>query len=386
MKKEIKNLSASIHARLSNQARESGRPFQELLHYYANERFLDRVSRSKFCRNLILKGGLVFLGWGISLRRPTRDIDFQAIMNNSNEEVKKVIEEICSIQISEDGMFFDTAALSAETIMADAVYEGVRIRFPAYLGKSNVVLQVDFSFANVITPKEVIIEYPTLLDMPSFELRGYNQETAIAEKFQAMIFLAGFNSRMKDFYDIHLLARECKFDGSVLVQALVATFENRETEVPQELPMPGNSLPWFGYFRCNSSCTIALRRKSAGCLSNPCQSQVSFTGAAGPFTLHRTQGYGPWVHANALCPSTHLCFEDFLWNARFQGRGRPLSLSRLLQAQPPSPARPAIFMICSTIGQLAVSFVSRPSSFAWLYSFNRTPYSAIRTSRSWAVL
>ncbi len=44
----VKNLSASVHARLQNQARASKRPFQELLQYYAMERFL-YWQRSREC-------------------------------------------------------------------------------------------------------------------------------------------------------------------------------------------------------------------------------------------------------------------------------------------------------------------------------------------------
>jgi hypothetical protein len=77
MKKEIKDLSASVHARLKNLAKQSGRTFQELFYYHAMERFLYRLFNSQYSNSFILKGGLMFKGWGIPLRRPTRDIDVQ---------------------------------------------------------------------------------------------------------------------------------------------------------------------------------------------------------------------------------------------------------------------------------------------------------------------
>jgi hypothetical protein len=199
MKSEIHNIPASIHARLQRYAQSTRKPFQEVFYYYAIERFLYRLSQTKYRRSFVLKGGLAFFGWGISLRRPTRDIDLHAFIRNSREELERVIKEICEVQDEADGMLYDVSAIRLETIMADAKYEGVRARFPAFLGKANIILQIDVSFANVITPSDIEIDYPTLLNPASFRLRAYNRESAIAEKFQAMVFLGNYNSRIKDF-------------------------------------------------------------------------------------------------------------------------------------------------------------------------------------------
>jgi predicted nucleotidyltransferase component of viral defense system len=239
MKKGIKNLPASIHGRLNRLAKETNRSFQEVFHYYAMERFLYRLSQSQYCSDFILKGGLAFFGWGIPLRRSTRDIDFQANVDNSVEEMVSIIKNVCSIRKEdEDGIVFEEASVTGVTIMEGAEYQGVRIRFKGYLEKAYVWLQIDTSFSNVITPKEVSIEYPTILNMPGFELKSYNPETAIAEKLQAMIFLGSFNDRMKDFYDIYLLSQERDFDGPVFVRAITATFKNRKTEIPLDIPKP----------------------------------------------------------------------------------------------------------------------------------------------------
>ncbi len=169
----------------------------------------------------------------------TKDIDFQASVNNNVEEVVDIIKEICSIRMeAEDGMVFDTTGVRGIKIMEDADYQGVRVQFKGYLKKAYVGLQIDISFANVLTPKEISIEYPTLLNMPDFRLMSYNPETAIAEKLQAMIFLGSFNDRMKDFYDIYLLSQARNFDGLVLEKAITTTFNNRRTEIPHETPVP----------------------------------------------------------------------------------------------------------------------------------------------------
>jgi hypothetical protein len=236
MKKEIKDLPTSIHAKLQNQARELGRPFQEYLYYYAIERFLYRLSESPYRDSFILKGGLSFLGWGIPLRRPTRDIDLQGYATNSVENLVTIVQEICFQEVASDGVQFDPSSVRGELIMNEADYQGVGISVSFYLGKSTFSLPMDVSFANVITPKEIQVNYPSLLGMPGFKLLSYPMETAIAEKFQAMVVLDSINDRMKDFYDIWLLSQQTDISGSTLVRAIRATFKARKTVLPENIP------------------------------------------------------------------------------------------------------------------------------------------------------
>jgi predicted nucleotidyltransferase component of viral defense system len=233
--KEIKNIPASVQTRLQNHATDRGRQYQEILHYYAMERFLYRLSQTKYKKSFVLKGGLSFLGWEVDLRRPTRDIDFQA-MDIPQEELREIIEEICSIPDEKDGMIFDTEKMQIDRIMEEKEKGGFRFRFQAILGRSRVRLQIDVSSGNVITPQEVIVEYPTLLNMHPFELYSYNRETAMAEKVEAMVSLGRFNGRLKDYFDIYHLANTCSFDGQVLMKAFQATFTNRKTVFPEGIP------------------------------------------------------------------------------------------------------------------------------------------------------
>ena len=57
-----RDLGASVRQRLLNQARSQGRPFQELLQYFAMERFLYRLAKSPFADRFILKGAPLALG------------------------------------------------------------------------------------------------------------------------------------------------------------------------------------------------------------------------------------------------------------------------------------------------------------------------------------
>lgn len=128
-------------------------------------------------------------------------------------------------------MVFDPSTVKTERIKEDADYEGVRVRFLGLLGSARVSMQLDVGFGDVITPRAESITYPTLLEFPPAELSGYPRETVVAEKFHAMVYLRTMNSRMKDFYDVWLLATHFSFDGGVLAKAVRATFANRGTAI-----------------------------------------------------------------------------------------------------------------------------------------------------------
>jgi hypothetical protein len=236
MSKEIKNLPASVHERLKALAKERGRPFQELFYYYAIERFLYRLSRSRYANDFVLKGGLLFLGWGIELRRPTRDIDALGYLENSIDNLVTVVKGICTQDVQPDGMKYDPGSVRGARIIEEADYQGLRIYFNGTLGEAFVQLHLDVSFGNVITPAVCSMTYPTLLGMPSILLRSYPCETAIAEKFHAMVVLDDINDRMKDFYDIWLLSQQVKIPGQPLASAIQATFVSRHTTLPGKIP------------------------------------------------------------------------------------------------------------------------------------------------------
>jgi len=226
-----KNMAASVHARLAEIARRTGRPFQELLQYYAMERFLYRLSKSPHAARFVLKGALMLRVWDAPMARPTKDIDLLGRLEHSLENGSTVVREVCALEVEPDGLIFRPATVKSERIREDADYEGVRIRFDGLLARARIAMQLDVGIGDVMVPGPVEIAYPTLLDFPAPRLKGYPRETAIAEKFEAMVKLGTLNSRMKDFYDIWLLSRQFDFDGPTLAQAVNATFVNRRTAV-----------------------------------------------------------------------------------------------------------------------------------------------------------
>jgi hypothetical protein len=227
----VKNLPASVHARLQNHARATKRPFQELLQYYAMERFLYRLSKSPHHARFVLKGALMLYVWDAPLARATKDLDFLGRLDSSLENLERVVGEVCVTDVDPDGMVFDPATVEVARIKEDADYEGVRVRFIGLLGKARVTMQMDVGFGDVVTPGAEAITYPALLDFPAAELAGYPRETVVAEKFQAMVYLRTANSRMKDFYDVWLLSTAFPFDGRTLASAVSATFKNRRTTI-----------------------------------------------------------------------------------------------------------------------------------------------------------
>ena len=173
----------------------------------------------------------MLLVWKAPFSRPTRDIDFLARLNNSVESITKFVTEVSQSAVEDDGMTFDTSKLTVETVTEDADYVGRRAKFTGWLGKTRLPMQIDIGFSDVITPNPVPIDYPTILDQPAPQLSAYNRETAIAEKFQAMVKLGELNSRMKDFFDIMSLSKNYDFRGNALVEAIKQTFAQRDTAV-----------------------------------------------------------------------------------------------------------------------------------------------------------
>jgi hypothetical protein len=254
-----KNLEASIHQRLLNQARKSGRPFNELLQYFAIERFLYRLSQSPHQKKFVLKGALMFAVWQAEPARPTMDIDLLGRMENQVETIVAIICDICSQKVEPDGLNFDPESVEGKRIAETAEYQGVRVSFRGSLGNTKIFMQIDVGFGDVIFPRAASVKYPSLLDLPGPRLRGYTRESLIGEKFQAMVKLGSLNSRMKDFFDIWFLSIHFDFDGPKLSMAISKTFKRRKTEVPSSLkdlfkPLmrdPAKATQWLTFVQRN---------------------------------------------------------------------------------------------------------------------------------------
>ncbi len=205
MKREIKNIEASIFVRLKNIANESRRNFNTILLLYMQERFLYRLSISNYNEKFILKGGLLLFSMTEFKGRPTRDIDFLAeSIPNEIERIKK-----------------------------DTNYQALRVHIKSYLGNARETIQIDIGFGDIIIPKPIYSDYPVLLDLSVPRIKVSSVESIISEKFEAMITFSITNSRMKDFYDLYTLLKAKDINGEILQNAIKETFLRRNSKIHQ---------------------------------------------------------------------------------------------------------------------------------------------------------
>jgi predicted nucleotidyltransferase component of viral defense system len=235
MRKPLRNVGASVRARLLNVAKERNQPFDLLLTRYALERVLYRLSQSKHRDRFVLKGAILMTAWLDDPHRPTRDLDLLGFGDPDPEAMIAVFREVCAIK-ADDAAVFDTEGLTVDRIRDEQEYGGLRLKTTATVDGARVRVVVDVGFGDAVFPGVEEMELPVLLDQPAPRLRAYPRETMIAEKFHAMVVLGRANSRMKDFYDIWILKRSFAFKGDVLARAIAATFARRKTEIPAGRP------------------------------------------------------------------------------------------------------------------------------------------------------
>lgn len=227
-----RDLAHSVHDRLVNRARQTGRSFQELLTYFAMERFVYRLSVSAHADRFVLKGALMFVAWRAPHGRPTRDADFLGYGDSSVEALAQTVREICELTVESDGLTFDPSSVVGKRIREGQEYEGVHIRFTARLGQARIAMRLDVGFGDIVVPAPETITLPAMLpELPSPRLRAYTRESVVAEKLEAMVSLGAVNTRYKDFYDIWFLAEQFDFEGQILARAVAATFRRRGTSL-----------------------------------------------------------------------------------------------------------------------------------------------------------
>ncbi|MCX7027689.1 MAG: nucleotidyl transferase AbiEii/AbiGii toxin family protein [Spirochaetes bacterium] len=227
----------SVHDRLLNQAHAAGEDFNLLVTHYALERFLYRISMSVYKDRFLLKGALLFDLWFDTPRRPTRDADLLGFGTLDMDKMAATMREICAIEC-DDGMVFLGNSVKTHEIREDASYGGIRVDLLGMLGNARCPIQIDVGFGDIVTPKPIDVLFPTILDdNPAPALRAYPKETVIAEKLEAIVVLGMANSRMKDYFDLHVLFSETRLDVQVVRAAISATFKRRETLMSKELPI-----------------------------------------------------------------------------------------------------------------------------------------------------
>ena len=256
-----RNLAASIRDRLLNKARAEKLDYNLLLTRYALERMIYRLSISAERDRFLLKGALLFDLWFDVPHRPTHDADFLGFGSAEIPQVEAVFRDICRIEV-DDGIVFDPDSVEAAEIRKEANYAGIRVTLLGMLDKARCPVQADIGFGDAVVPGPDEVDYPVLLaEMPAPHLRVYPRYTVVAEKLEALTSLGMLNSRMKDYFDLWVLMRYSEFDMQILIRAVAATFDRRQTRVPNGVPVglseefandPLKKKQWNAFLRKNS--------------------------------------------------------------------------------------------------------------------------------------
>jgi predicted nucleotidyltransferase component of viral defense system len=130
MPKEIKNVGASVRARLQNLYRETGQTFELVLTRYALERLLYRLSTSVYADRFVLKGAMLLTSWFTDPHRATRDPDLLGFGDPSPDAMVAAFKEILATDI-DDGVEFDLNAVRVDPIREEVEYGGLRLRTTA---------------------------------------------------------------------------------------------------------------------------------------------------------------------------------------------------------------------------------------------------------------
>ncbi len=156
MKREVRDVAASIHARLLALANQRGQDFNRLLERFVFERFLFRLSISDLRDEMVVKGALLFVAWPGATDRTTRDLDFLSLGHSGQRDVADGIRRICETPVPhDDGVVFDPGSIVTEEIRPKASYGGIRVKLLARLGKARIPTQIDLGFGDVVIPEPV---------------------------------------------------------------------------------------------------------------------------------------------------------------------------------------------------------------------------------------
>lgn len=206
---------------------------QTLIRNFIMERFLERIALSSYRNNFVLKGGmLVAAVIGLDMRS-TMDIDTTVrFLPLSVDRARNVVEEIIAIEVP-DGVHFGITRVS--DIMEGHDYPGIRFMMEASLDRLRQAIKIDISTGDIITPGAVEFSYKLMFEERSISLWTYNLETLLAEKLETIMARGTTNTRMRDFYDIHIILQQEHIDVGVLRKAFHATSEKRKSQllIPQ---------------------------------------------------------------------------------------------------------------------------------------------------------
>ena len=218
-----------LKAIIKNIAKEKSISAQIVMQNYMLERFLERVSLSKYRSTFILKGGFLIAAIVGLDTRATMDIDATikgAALTKDN--LAKMFNEIVRVFIDDDIMFKINAI---SEIRESDEYNGYRVALIAEYPPMAIPLKLDITTGDKITPKEIEYEFKLLTEDRKISVLAYNLETILAEKLETIIARGDQNTRSRDYYDIYILHKlqMNNIDFAILKQAFTATCKKRNS-------------------------------------------------------------------------------------------------------------------------------------------------------------
>lgn len=224
------NTSQQIKDLINNKAKKFNLNPQILLNRFFMERFLERISISKYKNNFVLKGGILISSMVGIDSRMTKDMDLVIKKLRLDENIiKNVLEEIIAIEIDDATKF---TLLGLVPIRESADYNGFKVRFDAAFYKTKTGIQIDITAGDKITPGDICYSYQLLLENRSIDIASYPIETILSEKIECILSRSVANTRMKDYYDCYILSklREKTINYETLLLALKNTVKARKSE------------------------------------------------------------------------------------------------------------------------------------------------------------
>lgn len=203
----------------------------QLYQMFFFERILERLSKSQYKHNIILKGGLLLSSIIGEDERTTKDMDATLkSMPLEKENIHSIFKEILSIDLKDDVTF---EILDIKDIREEDEYGGFKVNIMATMDNLKIYLAVEITTGDKITPREIDYNYNSIFENKKIPILAYTTETIIAEKYHTVVARGLLNTRMKDFYDIYILISRNKdiINMDNLKIAIKNTFEHRKTEI-----------------------------------------------------------------------------------------------------------------------------------------------------------
>ena len=203
----------------------------QLYQMFFFERILERLSKSQYKHNIILKGGLLLSSIIGDDERTTKDMDATLkSMPLEKENIHSIFKEILSIDLKDDVSF---EILDIKDIREEDEYDGFKVNIMATMDNLKIHLAVEITTGDKITPREINYNYNSIFENKKIPILAYTTETIIAEKYHTVVARGLLNTRMKDFYDIYILVSRNKDIINIdnLKISIKNTFEHRKTEI-----------------------------------------------------------------------------------------------------------------------------------------------------------